>query len=183
MGAPGFPFEILEPFDLEGTELRNSLTCPGIDDVIGSAGGGLQNLANAALHTAGRFLLPQPLWAATLGTLPPPPPRSGKAGSLSPFKPVEVQSNTIINFDTGPDNETPVADGTVVNTLYSSLGVTFQHAGTGGSCEQHERLRELRPARRVWIVTEQRVAVRAKYRIGHQREHVWPDPGRSSYCC
>jgi hypothetical protein len=27
-----------------------------------------------------------------------------------------------------------VADGTVVNTLYSSLGVTFQHAGTGGSC-------------------------------------------------
>ncbi len=56
MGAPGFPFEILEPFDLEGTELRNSLTCPGIDDVIGSAGGGLQNFVNAALHTAGRFL-------------------------------------------------------------------------------------------------------------------------------
>ena len=45
VGAPGFPFEILEPFDLEGTALRNSLTCPGIDDVIGSAGGGLQNFS------------------------------------------------------------------------------------------------------------------------------------------
>jgi hypothetical protein len=134
VGAPGFPFEILEPFDLEGTELRNSLTCPGIDDVIGSAGGGLQNFANAALYTAGRFLLPQPLWAATMGTLPPPPPRSGKAGSLSLFRPVEAPENTLINFDVGPDGETSVANGTVVNTLYSPLGITFQHAGTGAAC-------------------------------------------------
>jgi hypothetical protein len=106
VGAPGFPFEILEPFDLEGSELRDDLNCPGIDDVIGSAGGGLENFANAALYTAGRFLLPQPLWAATLGTLPPPPPRSGKAGSLSPFKPVETSSNFIEswNSDLGPED-------------------------------------------------------------------------------
>jgi hypothetical protein len=97
-GAPGFPFEILDPFDLEGTPLRNSLTCPGIDDVIGSAGGGLQNFANAAMQTADRFFLPQPLWAATLGTLPPPPPLTGKAGSLSPFKPVEVESSSSLVF-------------------------------------------------------------------------------------
>jgi hypothetical protein len=112
-GAPGFPFEILEPFDLEGTALRRSLTCPGIDDVIGSAGGGLQNFANAALYTAGRFLLPQPLWAATLGTLPPPPPLSGKAGSLSPFKPVEVISNQVENYgsDLGASEQGPYYAG------------------------------------------------------------------------
>jgi hypothetical protein len=132
-GAPGFPFEILDPVDLVAEGLRDDLDCPG-QPVIGSSGAGLQNFANAALQTAGRFLLPQPLWAATLGTIPPPPPLGGKAGSLSPFKPVEAPTNTIINFDFGPDGETTVANGTVVNTLYSSLGVTFQHAGTGASC-------------------------------------------------
>jgi hypothetical protein len=116
----GGGFEILEPFDLEGTELRNSLTCPGIDDGggISSAGGGLQNFANAALYTAGRFLLPQRLWAATMGTLPPPPPLSGKAGSLSPFKPVETSSNSIESFgsDLGP------GDGNVVGQPLDACG-------------------------------------------------------------
>jgi hypothetical protein len=39
----------------------------------------------------------------------------------------------LINFDIAPD-ETPVAHGTVVNSLYSSQGVTFQKAGEGASC-------------------------------------------------
>ncbi len=32
---------------------------------------------------------------------------------------------TLINFDVGPDGSTPVANLTNINTLYSSLGVTF----------------------------------------------------------
>lgn len=42
--------------------------------------------------------------------------------------------NLIINFDVGPDGETPVPNGAVVNTLYAPLGITFQHAGTGAAC-------------------------------------------------
>jgi hypothetical protein len=133
-GAPGFPFEILDPVDLVAEGLRDDLDCPGQPFTTGSAFGGLENIANAALRTAGSFLLPQPLWAAALGTIPPPPPLGGKAGSLSPFRPVEAPSNTIINFDVGPDGDTQVADGAVVNTLYAPLGITFQHAGTGATC-------------------------------------------------
>jgi hypothetical protein len=121
----GGGFEILVPVDnFEASELRNSLTCPGIDDVTGSAGGGLQNFANAALRTAGSYLLPPPLWAAALGTLPPPPPRTGKAGSLSPFKPVEV------NGDHVSFTEDPSTNNTSTGNYFK--GVTLDNNGDGG---------------------------------------------------
>ncbi len=94
-GAPGFPFEILDPVDLAQAGLRNDLNCPGQPTGVGSLRSGLWNLASAALQRAGNFFLPQPLWAATLGTLPPPPPLGGRAPSLSPFRPVEVSSTRI----------------------------------------------------------------------------------------
>jgi hypothetical protein len=94
VGAPGFPFELLEPVNLVAAGLRDDLNCPeGTLPDLSSSGGGLLDLASAAFRTAGRYLLPPPLWAAALGTLPPPPPIGGKAGSLSPFKPVAVNEN------------------------------------------------------------------------------------------
>lgn len=95
-GAPGFPFEILDPVDLVAAGLRDDLNCPEgtlPDPGLSSSGGGLQDLADAALRTAGSYLLPPPLWAAALGTLPPPPPLGGRAPSLSPFKVVEVSTS------------------------------------------------------------------------------------------
>jgi hypothetical protein len=137
VGAPGFPFEILDPIDLGGEGgLRDELQCPA--GTLGSLGGRPSGFANAALRTAGRYLgpilLPPPLWATALGPLPPPPPIGGKARSLSPFRVVEAPDDITINFDFGPDGETSVPAGTVVNTLYAPLGVTFQHAGTGATC-------------------------------------------------
>jgi hypothetical protein len=90
-GAPNFPFEILDPVNLVAEGLRDDLHCPEgtlPDPGLTSSGGGFLDLANAAFRTAGSLLLPPPLWATALGTLPPPPPLSGKAPSLTPFKPV-----------------------------------------------------------------------------------------------
>jgi len=39
-----------------------------------------------------------------------------------------------INFDIGPDGSSPVAAGTVVNSLYSRLGVTFSRSNPNGLC-------------------------------------------------
>jgi hypothetical protein len=141
-GSPsGLPtFEILDPVDLAAEGL--TLTCGNLQPntvLIGGFGQGLPGLANAAWTAAKRYLgpavetlfLPEALHAATLGTLPPP---GGKATSLSPFGVVEEPSNQLINFDVGPDRETTVAAGTLVNTLYAPLGVTFEHAGTGATC-------------------------------------------------
>lgn len=141
-GAPGFPFEILEPVDLQEAGLADELDCGNLEPntaVIGGFGQGLPGLANAAWRStryylgpvAEALLLPEALYAATLGTLPPP---GGRAPSLSPFGIVEEPQDFTINFDVGPDGETPVAHGTVVNTLYASKGVTFQKAGTAISC-------------------------------------------------
>jgi hypothetical protein len=145
-GAPGFPFEILDPVDLveDRSDLGDALDCgnlaPNNSIIIGGFSQGLPGIANVAWRTARQYLapvaqalfLPEALHAATLGTLPPP--IGGKAPSLSPFKVVETPTNTLINFDVGPDGVTPVAHGTVVNTLYASQGVTFQKSGTVTSC-------------------------------------------------
>lgn len=77
-GAPGYPFEILEP---AGT----TLGC-GVEELGSFNPGGLQGMATSAWLAAKRgmtaLFLPQPLRAATLvvgGSI------AGKAGSLSPF--------------------------------------------------------------------------------------------------
>ena len=118
VGAPGFPFEILEPFDLEGTELRKKWGCPGIDDVIGSAGGGSEPCQRG-------FAYPRP-FPATLSRSGPPRwgrfrlrhPGVVRQGSLSPFKPVETSSNSIESFgsDLGPE------DGNVVDQPLDACG-------------------------------------------------------------
>jgi hypothetical protein len=102
-GAPGFPFEILEPIDLvnDRPDLAAALNCPSLAPntaIIGGLGKGFPGLANAFLRAAGHSLnsvaeaifLPQPVEATTMGTLPPP--IGGRAPSLTPFKVVEVGS-------------------------------------------------------------------------------------------
>jgi hypothetical protein len=87
VGAPGFPFELLDPVDLVAEGLADDLNCPTTTASIGSERSGF---ANAALRTLGRYLLPQSLWAAVVGKLPPRPPIGGSAPSLSPFGVVEA---------------------------------------------------------------------------------------------
>jgi hypothetical protein len=96
VGAPGFPFEVLEEVNLaDHPGLAAQLHCGNLDPntiIIGGFGRGLPGLANAAWKTARYYLapaaqnlfLPEALHAATLavGTLPPP---AGRAPSLSPF--------------------------------------------------------------------------------------------------
>lgn len=40
---------------------------------------------------------------------------------------------TLINFDTAPGGG-PIANGTVINTVYAPIGVTFDHVGPGVAC-------------------------------------------------
>jgi hypothetical protein len=107
-GAPGYPFEILEPVDLaeERPGLYASLVanCGNLDPNTATLGGfglGVSGLANAAWRKISELaqgvFLPQALAAATLGTLPPP--ISGKAGSLSPIEVVETAEE--FGFETG----------------------------------------------------------------------------------
>ena len=97
---------------------------------------GFQNLARATGRSLGpiarALFMPTPLQATTTA-VGYTGPISTKPGSFSPFGIVEEPSNVFINFDFAPD-ESPVESGTVVNTLYSSQGVTFQKAGTGSLC-------------------------------------------------
>ena len=94
-GAPGFPFERLDP-GTPSAALLSQLHCGDLETtpseiLIGGFGSGVPGFVNAAWRTVGHYLapvartlfLPQALAAATLGTLPPP--INGKAPSLSPF--------------------------------------------------------------------------------------------------
>ena len=130
-GAPGFPFELLDPVELDAG-LRNQLNCPN-NPVITSAGGGLLDFANAALRTAGSYLLPPPLWAANAFIpLPPPPPLSGKAPSLSSFKAVGVSStpgvisNGTVSLGVNPEGQLNV----FVNA--DTVGLGFVATGFDG---------------------------------------------------
>jgi hypothetical protein len=135
-GAPGFPFEILDPVDLGAggrSDLAAALNCgnlaPNTSIIIGGFGQGLPGFANAAWRTARQYLapvaqalfLPEALHAATLGTLPPP--IGGKAPSLSPFKVVEVSTNSL-SFTTDPSTN---------NTSNGNYfkGVTIDECGDG----------------------------------------------------
>jgi hypothetical protein len=115
-GAPsGLPtFEILDPVDLAAEGL--ALQCGNLQPntfVIGGFGQGLPGLANAAWRTAKYYVgpvaeamfLPQALYAATLGTLPPP---GGRAASLSPFGIVDATPD----FTIQNSGETDPAGGT-----------------------------------------------------------------------
>ncbi len=82
-GAPGSPFEILEPVDPIPQNLLDQLQCANLQPNTGSEvstfGGGWSRFARAIART---LLLPQELRAATLaktGSI------GGKAGSFSPF--------------------------------------------------------------------------------------------------
>jgi hypothetical protein len=110
-GAPGFPFEILEPIDLEEDrpDLAAELECENLAPTLSvgsSLGGGFGGFANAAWAMTGRYLepladallLPQALQAATLGTLPPP--IGGRAPSLTPFAVVEIDDPGVISNGT-----------------------------------------------------------------------------------
>jgi Immune inhibitor A-like, MAM domain len=118
VGAPGFPFEILEPIDLvnDRPDLAAQLNCPNLARntaaaFIGGFGKGLPGLASTVLQAAGHSLnavaeamfLPQPLQAATMGTLPPP--IGGRAPSLTPFKVVEVSDE--FGFENGEQEWSP----------------------------------------------------------------------------
>ena len=92
-GAPsGLPtFEILDPVDLaeEGLALQCGNLHPN-SVIIGGFGQGLPGLASAAWTTAKYYLspvaesllLPQALYAATMGMLPPPGGRASKSSPL-----------------------------------------------------------------------------------------------------
>jgi hypothetical protein len=112
-GAPGFPFERLEP-GTPSAALLSQLHCGDLQETsseifIGGFGSGLPGFANAAWRTVGHYLapvaravfLPEALAAATLGTLPPPP-INGRAPSLSPFGVVEALALGFTN-DGGAD--------------------------------------------------------------------------------
>ena len=60
----------------------------------------------------------------------------GAGGSTDGFSRFEwaLPSAVNINFDIGADGSSPVAAGTVVNSLYSRLGVTFSRSNTNGPC-------------------------------------------------
>jgi hypothetical protein len=130
LGAPNFPFEILEPVDPIPQRLLDVLDCENLAPNTESEpiptfgfGGGLPGVADAAWRTAGHYLgpiaravfLPQPLAAATLGTLPPP--IGGRAPSLSPFGVVEpiVTSTTLTSGTPLAIVGTPLALTATVN--------------------------------------------------------------------
>lgn len=115
VGAPGFPFEVLEEVNLaeDHPGLAAQLNCGNLAPntiIIGGFGRGLPGLANAAWSTARYYLapaaralfLPEALHAATLavGTLPPP---AGRTPSLSPFGIVEFSPPPPVptNFGSG----------------------------------------------------------------------------------
>jgi hypothetical protein len=141
-GAPGFPFEILEPVDPIPQRLLDVLDCENLAPNTESEaiptfglGGGLPGVADAAWRTAGHYLgpiaravfLPQPLEAATLGTLPPP--IGGRAPSLSPFGVVESSEEFGFENDepewepTGFWNRSTFTD--LVNTAFPTYVSTF----------------------------------------------------------
>jgi hypothetical protein len=115
-GAPGFPFEVLDPVDLEEEGLADDLNCP---TEIGSLDPGGSGFAHAALRAASRYLapilLPRQLWAATLIKLPPPPPIGGRAGSLSPFGVVEFSEGELeFATDGDPGGQEGILPGTPI---------------------------------------------------------------------
>jgi len=117
-GAPGFPFEVLDEVNLaaEGLDDDLSPTVCGYTPVIGFGGGPVE-FAKAVFRSATDLLLPEPLMAAAImGTLPPPPPIGGRAGSLSPFGVVEFTPNQVEPFGSaiGPEDGNTV--GTPLNT-------------------------------------------------------------------
>lgn len=152
-GAPGFPFEILDPVDLgvEGrSDLAAALNCGNLAPttiIIGGFGQGLPGIANAAWRTARQYLapvaravfLPEALHAVTLGTLPPP--IGGKAPSLSPFKVVEPATITPSAGDgqSAPaGSAVPIPPAVVVRNASTEapvpgVSVTFAVASGGGS--------------------------------------------------
>lgn len=104
-GAPGFPFEILDPVDLfeDRADLRAELNCPPTNNTggeIGSFGAEFLNFSRAPWSTTGIYaaslaralFLPTPLRAATVEGLGP---LSGKTRSYSPFGVVEESENEI----------------------------------------------------------------------------------------
>lgn len=112
-GAPGFPFEVLDEVNLAEEGLGEDLNegfCNGSTPFtprigpVSSSGVGPSALATAAFRTAARYLgpilMPQPLLAATLDKLPPPPPIGGKVRSLSPFAVVEFTRTQVEPFGT-----------------------------------------------------------------------------------
>ncbi len=165
-GAPGFPFEVLEEVNLaaDHPDLAAQLNCGNLAPntvIIGGFGRGLPGLANAVWRNtkyylgpiAETVLLPEALYASTVGTLPPP---AGRAASLSPFGIVEFSEGELSlldepsnnpneeNFFVGStihpcgdgctdirvemlDGETPVGAGTVVT---ASLIVVNAPAGS-----------------------------------------------------
>ena len=127
-GAPGFPFEVLEEVNLaeDHPDLAAQLNCGNLEPntvIIGGFGRGLPGLANAVWRNtkyylgpvAETVLLPEALYASTVGTLPPP---AGRAPSLSPFGIVEVTPNQIENSggDVGSEGAGPFYVGYALDT-------------------------------------------------------------------
>ena len=136
-GAPGFPFEILEPVDLNAEGLAAELVCPNLDPTttpIGGFGQGLPGLANAGWRGLGQMaralFLPDALQAATLGTLPPP--IGGRAPSLSPFAVVEIASdpgvisNGTVSLGVNPAGQLNASPGE------ETVGLRFGGSGLDG---------------------------------------------------
>jgi len=167
-GAPGAPFEILDPVELAGhPDLVAALNCGNLaptPTVIGGFGPGLPGIANAAWRTAGHYLgpvtralfLPEALNAATLGTLPPP--IGGRAPSLSPFK---VVSPTDLSISSGNNQEgftnqiltaplvVQVSQG---ETPVGGAVVTFQVTGGGGGITSSATTNALGRAEATWTL-------------------------------
>lgn len=127
-GAPGAPFEILDPVSLFATEdpedeerpdLREALNCPAANNELSSFGGEFLNFSRAPWRTAGSYVkslaqsifLPRPLRAATLIALGP---IAGKTRSFSPFGVVE---DDVTITDLGPGSASDInAGGQIVGS-------------------------------------------------------------------
>jgi len=109
---------------------------PAFSPSFGSARRGVLDLATRALGSAiGPLALlagpPRPLFAATRATMFD----LGAGGSTDGFSRFvwSLPSEVIVDFDHAVDKST-VAPGTVVNALYSHVGVTFSRTNPDGLC-------------------------------------------------
>lgn len=100
-GAPGFPFEILDPATA-AQYASLGLSCPTQINVAMMSNGAFSQYAFGLMHAAEAMLLPQPLHAAVLAT----GGLGGSGRSLSPFGVVDAPNAFTLEFGNDPGGET-----------------------------------------------------------------------------
>lgn len=109
---------------------------PGFDPTFGARRSGVMDLAarglRSLLQPVVALLTPRPLFASSRAVALD----VGTGGSTDEFSRFTwaLPSGQNINFDLGPDLTSVVAPGTVVNSLYSRVGVVFSRTDPAGLC-------------------------------------------------